>query len=470
MHAPVAPGIMSPGDPMDDGPSAERNRPRPPWRAGLYDAARRRSMLPHHRRRRALALLCVVAAGVLGAFALGAGAGARHLVVRDSAGSLARIRTPPGEEATSPRPTAMQRAAESRAIDRALAYTPYVRVAGRQHREIALTFDDGPGPYTPQILSILQAKNVPATFFEVSLLERYFHASTSRIVADGYAIGDHTMDHAPMALLSRAGQRAQLLGQMAVIRRYGAPFPRLFRPPYGSWNRVTLALLHRYRMLMVLWTVDTSDYRRPGVRAIVHSAVSGARPGAIILLHDAGGDRTQTVRALPRIISALRARGYRFVTVPRLLLDNPPPRNQRISAVIGTGGRRRVARRFRTRRHHRPARRGAVRRTHRRTDARATWHHPSGPAAGGRTSLPTHVRDAVPARLGRQLDRLPTAVRLDVHERIRVSVEVHVELSFLDTLIEPGAAEDEPAQPVHERALGRPDELGPAVVDVLAQR
>jgi peptidoglycan/xylan/chitin deacetylase (PgdA/CDA1 family) len=104
------------------------------------------------------------------------------------------------------------------------------------------------------------------------------------------------------------------------------------------WNSVTLAMLRKYRMLMVLWTVDTSDYRRPGISQIVKSAVAGAKPGAIILMHDAGGDRAETVAALPKVISRLRARGYRFVTVPRLLLDNPPPHNQQFSSLIGSGG------------------------------------------------------------------------------------------------------------------------------------
>ncbi|MBV9425786.1 MAG: polysaccharide deacetylase family protein [Solirubrobacterales bacterium] len=299
-------------------------------------------MLPHHRRRRAVATLvlaaAVVAVAAAAVFALPAGGGSspRPILIHDPAGFLARIRALVGAGARSF--AASQRTAENAAIDRTRTYTPYVRVAGRQHREIALTFDDGPGPYTPRVLSILQAQNVPATFFEVGLLERYFHDSTSKIVADGYVIGDHTMDHAPMSLLSPANQRAQLLEQIATIQRYGAPFPRLFRPPYGLWNRVTLALLHSYRMLMVLWTVDTNDYLRPGVSAIVHSVLAGARPGAIILLHDAGGDRSQTVHALPKIISALRARGYRFATVPQLLLDNPPPHNQQISAILGTGG------------------------------------------------------------------------------------------------------------------------------------
>ena len=229
-------------------------------------------------------------------------------------------------------------ARENAAIDRTLAYTPWVRIAGAQHREIALTFDDGPGPYTPQVLSMLERHHVPATFFEVGVLERYFSASTAAIVADGDAIGDHTDLHKPMSRLSPAGQRAQLLEQASAVERHGARFPRLFRPPFGMWDSATLALLRRYRMLMVLWTVDTNDYRRPGVNAIVRAAVAGARPGAIILLHDAGGNRSETVAALPRIVAALRRRHYRFVTVPRLLLDNPAPRVQSIASVIGSGG------------------------------------------------------------------------------------------------------------------------------------
>jgi peptidoglycan/xylan/chitin deacetylase (PgdA/CDA1 family) len=79
---------------------------------------------------------------------------------------------------------------------------------------------------------------------------------------------------------------------------------------------------------MVLWSVDTGDYRQPGVAAIVERALAGAHPGAIILMHDAGGVRTQTIAALPAIINGLRARGYRIVTVPQLLRDDPPPAGQ----------------------------------------------------------------------------------------------------------------------------------------------
>jgi peptidoglycan/xylan/chitin deacetylase (PgdA/CDA1 family) len=285
-----------------------------------------------------VAVLALIGFGVLGVVLLAGGGRpvARQMSSMHQRGLFAVIRDLAGPGAGSL--AARETAAENAAINRTLAYTPYVRIAGAQHREIALTFDDGPGPYTPRILSVLERDHVPATFFEVGVLERYFFASTAAIVRAGDVIGDHTELHAAMSRLSPRRQRAQLLEEAAAIERRGAPFPRLFRPPYGMWDSATLALLHRYGMLMVLWTVDTNDYRRPGVRAIVRAALAGARPGAIILLHDAGGNRSETLAALPQIIAGLEHRHYRLVTVPRLLLDNPAPRVQNIAAVIGTGG------------------------------------------------------------------------------------------------------------------------------------
>jgi peptidoglycan/xylan/chitin deacetylase (PgdA/CDA1 family) len=297
-------------------------------------------MAPHHRRRRTLAILSLIVVALVAAVAIiqagGGGSVARPVGPLAHGEFFARLRVLAGWGAGSL--SARQAAAENAAINQTMGYTPFVRIAGRQHREIALTFDDGPGPYTPQILATLKRDGVPATFFEVGILERYFSASTAQIVAAGDVIGDHTQGHAQMSRLSAAAQRAQLLQEARAVERHGARFPRLFRPPYGLWNAATLALLHRYKMLMVLWTVDTADYRRPGVPAILKAAIGGARPGAIIMFHDAGGDRSQTVAALPRIIAALRRRGYRLVTVPRLLLDNPAPHDQQISSVIGSGG------------------------------------------------------------------------------------------------------------------------------------
>jgi peptidoglycan/xylan/chitin deacetylase (PgdA/CDA1 family) len=296
----------------------------------------RAPIAPHHRRRRvaaaaaAVAVLALAVGTIVGAGAAGGSASAPRPAAVPS-GYFTRIETLAGGGPTSFARTELT--AENDAINDTLAHTPYVRAAGAQHREIALTFDDGPGPYTPQVLSVLERTHTPATFFEVGVEEEYFHASTAKIVARGYPIGDHTENHSPMSQLSPKDQQRQLLEQTAAIGDYGAPFPHLFRPPFGLWNATTLKLLEKYRMLMVLWSVETGDYELPGVDAIVHRAVDGARPGAIILMHDAGGNRSETVAALPLIIAKLRARGYKLVTIPRLLLDNPAPHHQNVASL-----------------------------------------------------------------------------------------------------------------------------------------
>lgn len=295
------------------------------------------------RRRRAAALAAIALVSVMSlvaGIAVGSSPGSpvkpQLLATGGPAGFFARIHALAGGGSDSFQ--ARELAAENAAINRTLAYTPFVRIAGSRRREIALTFDDGPGPYTPAILAALALAHAPATFFEVGFMLRWFHASTSAMVANGDPIGDHTELHRPMSTLSLGDQRNELLDQAAVISQAGAPFPRLFRPPYGVYNANTLGLLHKYGMLMVMWTVDSGDYLRPGVESIVQTVVAGARPGAIILMHDAGGDRQETVAALPEIIKALRARGYRLVTVPRLLLDDPPPRDQELPASVLHGG------------------------------------------------------------------------------------------------------------------------------------
>ena len=326
---------------MDEGANATSTPPRPrsPASRGVAGPGRISNAPVYvYRRRRAVAVLTLflLLIAIVVVLAAGGGTATRHRPRPAQASLFSEIRTLAGSGPGSL--VAFYEQAETNAINRTLAYTPYVRIAGDQHREVALTFDDGPGPFTPEILDVLERERAPGTFFQVGVLQQYFHDSTSRIVRDGFPIGDHTWSHAPMSELTKREQTSQLLEEVAAIRRYGAPFPRLFRPPYGDFNATTLALLRKYRMLMVLWTIDTNDYTLPGVPAIVDAAVDGARPGAIILLHDAGGERSETVAALPIIIRDLRLRGYKLVTVPRLLLDNPPPKVQDIAAVLGKGG------------------------------------------------------------------------------------------------------------------------------------
>jgi peptidoglycan-N-acetylglucosamine deacetylase len=232
------------------------------------------------------------------------------------------------------RPPASAVAGESRLQAHILSYTSYIALGTHRRRELALTFDDGPGPYTAAVLAVLQRFHAPATFFEIGRNVSEYPQLTARLARAGMVIGDHTEEHPAMARLDASAQAAQLDRAARAIRAAGGGRPLLFRPPYGSFDPTTLRLLRERDMLMVLWSADTSDYARPGVRRIVYIALSGAQPGAIILFHDGGGDRSQTVAALPRIIERLRQRGYRLVTVPELLRHDPPPAGQPAPASL----------------------------------------------------------------------------------------------------------------------------------------
>jgi peptidoglycan/xylan/chitin deacetylase (PgdA/CDA1 family) len=278
-----------------------------------------------YRRRRALAGLALLAILALLITAISSHGSARH---NHAATANHATRPVPLTRPTPAEQQALTHRAEEKAVNSVLAYTPAVTQGGSKGHELALTFDDGPGPYTQRLVKTLNRLHVQATFFAIGEEERYFSAGTALELRSGDVVGDHTETHPMMASLSAHDQREELVEQIARIELLGGPRPRLFRPPYGSFNATTFHILHQLHLLMVLWSTDTSDYTLPGVPAIVHSALAGAHPGAIILMHDAGGDRSQTIAALPAIVKGLRKRGLQPVTVPRLLLDDPPPHGQ----------------------------------------------------------------------------------------------------------------------------------------------
>jgi peptidoglycan/xylan/chitin deacetylase (PgdA/CDA1 family) len=282
----------------------------------------------HHiriRRRRAVAVLAMVTLLAVVTVAL---AHPRHGSARGAQRSHGGARSNPAQ------PPPARENNKDAAVASVLGYTPFVREGSAGVPEVSLTFDDGPGPYTPAVLNVLERYHVHGTFFVIGKMLQYFGASAERELRDGDVIGDHTETHPAMALLSPHDQYEQLFEQAARVELRDGPRPALFRPPYGSFDATTLRELRRLHMLMVLWSVDTGDYRQPGVAAIVQQALNGAHPGAIILLHDAGGTRTQTVEALPLIIGGLRARGLKPVTVPQLMADDPPPAGQPLPANL----------------------------------------------------------------------------------------------------------------------------------------
>jgi len=283
------------------------------------------------RRRAAFALgatFVVIVAVLLLTLAGGGGSSPHSAVVRTGARHAVAPRLDATEEA------ALVNHREDAAIDRVLSYTPAITEGGSKGKELALTFDDGPGPYTEELVGVLNRLHVHATFFAIGEEERYFSGGTRLELRSGDTVGDHTETHPMMAALSRHDQHEELLEQIARIELLGGPRPRLFRPPYGSFDATTFKELHAMRLLMVLWSTDTADYTLPGVQAIVQRALAGAHPGAIILMHDAGGNRAETIAALPAIIAGLRRRGLQPVTIPRLMLDDPPPAGRPIPTSL----------------------------------------------------------------------------------------------------------------------------------------
>jgi peptidoglycan/xylan/chitin deacetylase (PgdA/CDA1 family) len=211
-------------------------------------------------------------------------------------------------------------------VERSTVHVPYVAIAGKRKREVALTFDDGPGPYTAEAVRTLKRLQTPGTFFQVGGTEHYFSDAEELTRREPLVtVGVHTLDHKRMDRLSHSDQAAQIDQDTAILTAAGNPPPTLFRPPYGAYDRATLDLLSERNLTMVLWSVDSKDYERPGVDAIVNRVLSDVEPGAIVLMHDAGGDRSQTIEALPRIVLGLRQRHYTLVSIPRLLRDAPPP-------------------------------------------------------------------------------------------------------------------------------------------------
>jgi peptidoglycan/xylan/chitin deacetylase (PgdA/CDA1 family) len=187
---------------------------------------------------------------------------------------------------------------------------------------VALTFDDGPGPYTPQVLAELRSLHVRATFFVIGRAVKQSPGIVRSLRDAGMVVGNHSWSHPNLTKLSLARQRAQVLRTQDLLEATIGQRPRFFRPPMWAWNRTTARAVAEAGMVGVLFSVDTRDWSRPGVTAIVRQALT-AHDGQIIALHDAGGDREQTVQALPLIVKGLRARGLEPVTLD-VLYAGPP--------------------------------------------------------------------------------------------------------------------------------------------------
>ncbi|WP_101831827.1 polysaccharide deacetylase family protein [Frankia canadensis] len=181
---------------------------------------------------------------------------------------------------------------------------------------VALTFDDGPHPtWTPRVLEVLRVHEVLATFCLIGVQARAHPALVRRILAEGHTLCNHTMSHPqPFSQRPEVEIRAEITRAQEAIAAVGGRSPRLFRAPGGDWSAQVLSVAADLGLAPLGWRVDPRDWARPGTDAIVR-ALEAARAGDILLCHDGGGDRSQTVTALARVLPALRARGLCFVAL-----------------------------------------------------------------------------------------------------------------------------------------------------------
>src|ERR1700733_11961881 len=183
------------------------------------------------------------------------------------------------------------------------------------HKAIALTIDDGPNPiYTPQVLRLLAKYKVTATFSMIGIEVRNYPAMAREVADAGHVIANHTWAHLNLPALSATQVVDQMNWATDEIHRATGRVPDLFRAPFGAWSPVVLRHCAQTGMTPLDWSVDPRDWSLPGVTSIVDNIMDNTRTGSIILEHDGGGNRSETVAALKIVILRLLAAGYHFRT------------------------------------------------------------------------------------------------------------------------------------------------------------
>ena len=187
-----------------------------------------------------------------------------------------------------------------------------------QHKAIALTFDDGPWPKTTtQILDILKKNNIKATFFWVGRYLQTYPEIGKQVAAAGHAIGNHTWNH-QYHKYNEDGAAREIDRTSSLIEELTGIQTSIFRPPGGILNNGLAAYAQKKNYSVVMWSADSFDYRAL-TESLMDNVMRHAKSGGIVLMHDGGGNRARTVKALLDIIARLRKEGYIFVTVPELL-------------------------------------------------------------------------------------------------------------------------------------------------------
>ena len=253
----------------------------------------------------------------LAAVASGCGGGSTHKPA--PARTRAPARRSPARTARS------RRASEDVALRRLARRGRPVFCGGRERPMVALTFDDGPGPYTRLALKILHKARVDATFFLVGRNIGRF-PGVAQAEARVNVLGDHTWTHPYLPSLSAGAIASEMGSTQRAAARAAHRRVALFRPPFGAHNAEVDATARRLGMVEILWNVDSGDSEGANWQQIARNVAAGIRPGSIILMHE---NRGQTIRALKFVILPhLLRRHVQLVTVPELLTEDPPSRAQ----------------------------------------------------------------------------------------------------------------------------------------------
>ncbi|WEV64340.1 polysaccharide deacetylase family protein [Bifidobacterium sp. ESL0732] len=184
---------------------------------------------------------------------------------------------------------------------------------------VALTFDDGPSQYSGPILDILKEKGAKATFFDVGNGAGAWPQFEQRMVAEGHQVASHSFSHPDMYKLNPDQLRQNITQGFASIKSASGVETKMLRAPYGDFGPDQWLQTSDLIDYNVIWTIDTKDWKKPGAPAISSAALTMAYNGAVILMHDGGGDRTQDIAALPGIIDGLKGQGYELVTIDELM-------------------------------------------------------------------------------------------------------------------------------------------------------
>jgi peptidoglycan/xylan/chitin deacetylase (PgdA/CDA1 family) len=266
------------------------------------------------------------------------------IVLQASSSTVSRpgLATHPGQGGTGPvehgpttrGTTTARRRAGNRQLTRLAALGLPVYCAGSGGDALAFTFDDGPGPYTHFALKKLAQAHERATFFAVGRSIDNFpgYLGRERKLA---TIGDHTYTHPLLTELPAATVQSEIERTALKIEAQSGQPVQLFRPPYGAHNPVVDQIAHRLGLLEILWNVDSADSLGANWAGIIRNVEAGMHPGSIILMHE---NRGQTIRALTTLLPELRRRHLRSVSVPELLIEDPPSAAQLKAGTAGCGG------------------------------------------------------------------------------------------------------------------------------------